>query len=122
MTLTKGLKPLRPSLRDSNRYIAFEIMSKKKISSFDTVRDTIETAFRNLHGDLLMAQAGLMVVKNTWNEGTQRGVIKVERRFSDHVRAALVLIAEIKGQNVLIHSLISSGMINRAKKHMAQGA
>lgn len=122
MKLRKGIKPLPPSLRESNRYIGFEVMSKRKISSFEVVRDSIESACRNLIGDLGLAGAGLIVVKNTWNEGSQRGVIKVERSYADYVKAALVFISEIKGQHVLVHSLTSSGMINKAKKRLVAGA
>ncbi len=108
-------------MRESNRYIGFEVMSQKKISSFEIVRDAIEGACRNIMGDLGLAAAGLIVVKNTWNEGSQRGVIKVERSFADHVKAALVFISDIKGQQVLVHSITTSGMINKAKKRLVSG-
>lgn len=121
MKVKKGIKPLQSSLRESNRYIGFEVISKEKVSNFSTVRDSIENSYRNLFGDISMAESGLMAVKNAWNEGSQRGVIKVERKFADNVKAGLAMISEIKGQNVILRSLTTSGMINKVKKNISQG-
>jgi ribonuclease P/MRP protein subunit POP5 len=110
------IKALKPSLRESNRYIAFEIISDSEIKDFDKVRDSIELESRNLLGDLTLAKAGFMLIKNTWNPSSQRGILKVEKKYADHAKAVLTLVKEIDNQKVTVRSLLTSGMINRVKK------
>jgi RNase P/RNase MRP subunit POP5 len=117
----KSIKPLKPSMRESNRYIAFEVASRQEIKDFNKVRDAIEFESKNLLGDLQLAKAGLMVVKNTWNPSSQRGVIKVEKKYADHIKAALMFIEAIDNKPVQLRSLITSGMINKTKKVLIGG-
>jgi len=117
----KKIKPIMPSLRESNRYITFEILSSREIKDFDIVEKSFETEFRNFMGDLILSKAGLMILKETWNPNSQRGVIKIEKKYVDHVKSTLCLIKDIDNNEVIVRSLITSGMINRVKKLIIGG-
>jgi RNase P/RNase MRP subunit POP5 len=119
--IKKSIKPLKPSLRESNRYVAFEVMSRQEIKDFDHVKDAIKTELRYLIGDLGLAKANMQVVKNVWDPSSQRGIIKVERKYQDHIKAALTLVKSIDGKQTTLRSLHSSGMINRIKKLLLGG-
>ena len=117
----KGMKPLISSLRESNRYIAFEVLSKIEVKDFDKVRDSMELEFRNFLGDLTLAKSGLIILRENWNSSSQRGVIKVEKKYSDHFKGALCMVEKIGNIDVVVRSLITSGMINRVKKSIIGG-
>lgn len=115
------MKPLISSLRESNRYIAFEVLSKVEIKDFERVRDSIELEMRNFLGDLNLAKSGAIILRENWNPSSQRGVIKVERKYMDYIKGTLCMIEKIGNVDVVVRSLITSGMINRVKKSIIGG-
>ncbi|MBD3259682.1 hypothetical protein GF371_03570 [Candidatus Woesearchaeota archaeon] len=118
MKAKKIIKPLIPSLLPRKRYIAFEILSEKQITDFKAINQAILASFNRFAGDYGAAQAQPIIVKNKWDPAVQKGIICINHKWTDHMKASLALVKEIKNKKVTIRSLIVSGMINKACKAM----
>jgi|SRR3989344_8184504 len=105
------LRPLKPSMREKTRHIAFEIVTDKNVD-FKQADSAILSSVRSLIGDLGMAKASPIVVKNLYKDN--KGVIKTERKYVDHIKASLTLIKDINNNEVLVRSTKTSGMIKKA--------
>ena len=115
----KGIKPLLPSLREKKRYVVFEVRSPKPIRSFATVANTVQQNMLNLCGELGLAGAGLILLKDKWNPKTQRGVAKVSHRWVSPFKASLTFVKELEGKPVIVRSVGTSGMIRKAEQYVA---
>src|SRR3989344_1987708 len=89
MVKTK-IKPILPSLRKKKRYIAFEVISKGKIAEFEPVSKEIMRAAHHCLGMFSMADAGIMPLANKWDAEKQRGILKVNHKQVDAVKASFV--------------------------------
>ena len=67
------MKPLLPSLREKKRYLVFEVISSKGLTSMPYKE--IEESMRKLYGDVGLGGAGLIFLKDKWNKMLQRGII-----------------------------------------------
>ncbi len=108
------IKAVMPSLREKKRYLAFEIISKQKISSFKRVRDAISDAINGYLGTRGASLAGAIVLQEKYDEQKQRGLVKVSHRYADHLRASFCFIERISGTDVVVRSIGMSGMLNKA--------
>jgi len=105
---------LGPSMREKKRYMAYELMSEKPLPR-DADRQLI-ARINDLLGVFNASKAGILPVK--YNSEKQRGLLKVERKFVDFVRACFVMTKSLNNQEVLIRTLFVSGMLNRAGEHI----
>ena len=117
--MANKLKPILPSLREKKRYLTFEIISKGKIKEFSTVSSSIWSNLLSFMGELGAAKAGIWLLADKYNEKTQRGIIKVSNKYVNELKASLSLIKEIDKKEVIVRSIIVSGMLNKATKHIA---
>ena len=107
------LRPLKPSMREKTRHIAFEIVTDKSID-FKHADSAILNSIKSLIGDLGTAKASPIVVKNLYKDN--KGIIKTERKYVDHIKASLTLINKINDNEVLVKSTKTSGMIKKASE------
>ena len=105
------MKPLLPSLRERKRYLVFEVISKKRLNSMPD--KDIEKSMRNLHGEIGLGKAGLIFLKNKWNKIKQRGIIKVNYKYVDQLRAAL---CSFHNREVIMRSVGVSGILKKAEE------
>ena len=84
---------LKPTLREKNRYIAFEILSDQKYSRDEIVKAVWNAALRFL-GEKGTSTTSLWIMD--WDDEQQKGIIKVNHLSVDDVKAALTLMPEIK--------------------------
>ncbi len=110
------LRPLKPSMREKTRHIAFEIITKDKNANIDFTHadNAILGSIKSLIGDLGTAKAGPIVVKNLYKNN--KGIIKTERKYVDHIKASLSLITNINNNQVIVRSTKTSGMIAKASE------
>lgn len=108
----KKQKPILPSLKEKRRYLVYEVKSEDKLS-FNTVKDSIIRESESYLGKLTMAKAGVIFL-NDWIN--QKGVIKVNNKYEDHIKAVFTQINKIQEQNVLVKSVGVSGILNKARK------
>ncbi|MBI4150402.1 hypothetical protein HY488_03290 [Candidatus Woesearchaeota archaeon] len=112
----KRVKPLIPTLREKNRYIAFEILSKGKIPEVTPVSREIWKQALQLLGELETAKSGLWVLADTWDGNKQRGVLKVNTKYVNQLKASLALITMIADQAVIVRTTKVSGILRKIKK------
>lgn len=119
MIVKKKIKPLMPSLRERKRYLAFEIISERPIKDFKAVEAAIQAKSLEFIGELGCAEAGIMILNDKYNPQNQRGVIRVNNKNLNRLRATLALIEQIDNTNVIVKSVGASGMLNKADKLIA---
>lgn len=106
-------KTLIPSLRERNRYIAFELTSEGKLPREDVVGGMWSSLLSSL-GTLGASKTGFWFMD--WIPEKSVGVIKVNHGSVEDVRAALALAANIKGKPVVFHVLGVSGTLKKARE------
>ena len=107
------VNPLKPSMREKKRYMAYEIMSNKPVKEADKA---LIKRIRELLGVFSASKAGVMSVK--YNDDKQRGILRVDRKFVDHIRSCFVMIKHLNNEEVLVRTLKVSGMIKKVKKEI----
>jgi ribonuclease P/MRP protein subunit POP5 len=115
----KKIKPLLPSLREKKRYLAFEILSENKITDINSVSDAILGNSQEFLGQLGMSKAGLMMLKDKFNPNMQKGIVRVNHKNVDNLRAALTMINKIDNEDAIVRSLGISGVLNKTEKYIA---
>ena len=117
--MASKLKPILPSLIEKKRYFTFEIISKSQIKDFSAVSKAVWASLLSFTGEFGAAKAGIWLLSDKYNEETQRGIIKVSNKHVNELKASLSLIKEIDKNKVIVRSIIVSGMLNKAAKHIA---
>ncbi len=108
------MKPLLPSLREKKRYLAFEIISSKKVNKMPY--EEIQKSMLGLHGSVGLADAGLIFLKNKWNTELQRGIVKVSHRSVDDLKGTLCFVDKINNTESIIKSVGVSGILKKAEE------
>lgn len=107
------MKSLLPTLRENNRYIAFEIISNQNISPKETKK--------SLEGEILGFLGTLELSKSSFrltNFNKNKGLIKVNRKYLNKIKAALTLINNLNKEKVAVKSLYVSGILKKAKSRL----
>ena len=102
-----------PTLRENKRYILFEVISERPILDVKGVTEAITRKALEFLGELGMARADIKTLSDTWNSGTQRGVVCVSHDFVDEARSVLMLVTMISNTKVTIKTIKTSGVINK---------
>ena len=107
--------PLLPSLREKIRYLAFEVISKRKIRDFSSASRAIGNACLRFLGELEGGKAGINILPEKYNSEKQTGLIRVQNKYTDHLKAALMFVKEIDGEEVIVRSTGVSGILKKAQ-------
>ncbi len=119
-TKATRMKALMPTLREKKRYVAFRIMSENKKVNFDAVSTAIADSGKRLFGELGMAELGLIPVKERWNHEKQIGLVRVNHKHVNHIKAAFALITKIDNHKAIVSSIGTSGIMKKAvERYMA---
>ncbi len=112
-------KTLPPSLRDKGRYIVFEIISENPLE----YRDFLEAFWNSMVmflGELGSSDCQARILKNLYDQKSQRGVIRCKHDMVEHVRSSLSMITMIGESRVLIRIQGVTGTIKAAtNKYLA---
>ncbi len=109
------IKPILPSLREKKRYLVFEIISNQKIDNLNKIADSILEQCNKYLGEMGMAKAGLLILKDKYNKEKQRGIIKVNNKMLNNLKAALCFVKEIDNKKVIVKSVGVSGILKKAQ-------
>jgi ribonuclease P/MRP protein subunit POP5 len=109
----RRLKPLLPSLRERKRYLAYEVISKAPIDSESSEQAIVNAAYGFL-GSSGTSKAGIIPMREKWNSNRQRGILRVNNKNVDKVRASFVLIQKINGIDAVVRSIGASGILRKA--------
>ena len=107
------MKNLLPTLRESNRYVIFEIISKKQLNVKE-VKKSFEKEILGFLGMLEFAKSSFRLI----NFQKNRGIIKINRKYLSKIKAALALINNLDKEKVAVKSLYVSGMLKKAKSRL----
>ena len=106
---------LPPTLRNRKRYLAFRIISENKVN-YNDLSNTIWHSILNFLGEFGSSEADAWIIKESYKEDEQIGLIKCSHISVEKVRAALALVQRIGDTRVIIQILGISGTIKAAKK------
>ena len=98
---------LLPSLKQKKRYLVFEISENIPESS---LKEEVSQALYEFVGTLGVSKMSPLFVKQKNN----RFIIKVNHKYVDECKSALILIKKIKNKPVIVKSIITSGTIKKA--------
>jgi len=110
------IKPLLPSLREKKRYLAYEVISNSKFNDAVSVNKAILDAAKEFLGNLGMAKAGILPINDKWNDKTQRGLLRVNNKHVDDLKASLIFVKNIQGMEAMVKSVGASGILKKAQK------
>ena len=99
-----------PTLRENNRYIKFQIEAEKTFNNKDMGKN-LEEQFLTFLGELELAKSSFRLISFNKN----KGIIKVNAKYADKLRAMLTMINNINNEKVNLRSLKTSGLINKVK-------
>jgi len=80
------MKVILPTLKERNRYLVYEIKSKK---SFSDIKKELKKATLQFLGEFEYAKANILILDDFKKS---RGIIKVNNKYVDKVKVALMLI------------------------------
>jgi RNase P/RNase MRP subunit POP5 len=108
-------KLLKPSSREKNRYLTFEVKPDMKLDR-KAVVDAVWSSMIRLHGELGSAKTSLWIMD--WDEKSCRGILKANHKSVDLIRAATSLIDEISGKRARINILYVSGTLKKSREKL----
>ncbi|MBU1111579.1 MAG: Rpp14/Pop5 family protein [archaeon] len=110
------MKPL-PSLKEKKRYVVIQIIADKEFT-FKEIEEVFKTALGDFLGTLGLSKAVIMILKEKFNPDTQSIIIKVNNKYVNELKSALILIKKIKTTPVVIKSLAVSGTLKKASTYL----
>jgi ribonuclease P/MRP protein subunit POP5 len=108
-------KHLKPTLRERNRYLAFEVDAEGPLDRKPVV-DAVWGSLMRLHGELGAAKTSLWVMD--WDPAKRRGVIKTNHMGTEILRSSIALVREIDGKKAAVHVRRSSGTLRGARERL----
>ncbi|MBS3167773.1 hypothetical protein J4216_01470 [Candidatus Woesearchaeota archaeon] len=110
-------KTLLPSLKEKKRYLVYETLSSGQVKG-DETKEVITNSFKELFGLEGLAMAGLNFVEFKDN----KGIIRVNNKSLDMLRASFCFIGKINKEEAIVRSVGVSGMLKKARiKFMSGG-
>lgn len=106
---------LPSSLRGRKRYIAFEILGEEKVEFLQLV-NALWHSILNLFGEVETGSINFWLVKDSWDEDKQRGLLKCNHNHVSQVRLALALLDRIGDAKVSVRTIGVSGTMKSARK------
>jgi ribonuclease P/MRP protein subunit POP5 len=112
------MKPLLPTLKERQRYIAYEVLSAHAIPN--DISDALLHRLSEILGVFGTADAGILSV--SYEQSTQTGILRVNHDQVPKVKAALLMITHIGKQQVIIRTLGVSGILKKVKRFLPEQA
>ena len=97
------------------RYIVFEIISNKELSSDMAERAILDGSLRLL-GELGTSEAGIRFLSEFWAKN--KGVLSANANHIPKVKLVLALIKKISGHDVIIKSIKVFGTLKKIKSNL----
>lgn len=132
----KKIKHLLPTLREKNRYLAFEVLSETPLKQ-EEVNKGLSKSVLSLNGELGTGEMGFHIHKELYNKeqqnssnfeaqkkpllflNQQKGIAKTTHKGVDRLKASLALIENMENQPVIARSIGVSGTLTKAKRYLA---
>ncbi len=105
-------------MREKKRYVAFEILSDNPISQHQAI-GALARSFYSFLGTSGAGRAGYMFIDEKFNPRKQRGIIRINNRYVDALKATFCLTDTIENQQVIVRSLGVSGILRKVSPHVS---
>ncbi|HLC51768.1 MAG TPA: Rpp14/Pop5 family protein [Candidatus Nanoarchaeia archaeon] len=105
---------LLPSLKQKKRYIVFEIIGDQ-FNAEDT-KKSVEEALLLFLGQLGLAKTAPLFLSEKFKDN--KFMIKINHKFVDECKAAIILIKKIKNKEVIVKSIVTSGTLKKASGYL----
>lgn len=109
--MQKKLKSLLPSLKEKKRYLVFQLVAKNNIKN---AHKEVTKQLNSLLGIFDSANAAIMPV--SYNEKTNKGILKISNKSKDKVFGAMTFIKEINKVSLIVKPIYLTGILNKAKQ------
>jgi len=106
----RELKILLPTLREKERYIAFQIVSEEPVTYAD-LEVAVWNTMLDFYGEFGTSQTSMWLIKNLYDEQMQFGVVRCNNESVAAVLAALGLINRLGDIRVVVKVLKVSGTL-----------
>jgi ribonuclease P/MRP protein subunit POP5 len=106
---------LLPTLKERKRYVVFEVISSRKVS-LPEMKNTVNGALHTFLGTLGNAKAAPILLPERWNSVKQRFIVKVNNKYVDELKVAMMFIKKIKNTNVIVRSILTTSTIKKARQ------
>ncbi len=95
-----------PSLKENNRYLLYDVIAEDKINENDTKKAILRKNLEFL-GQLEYSKANIVMMN--------KNIIKVNSKYLNNVKTALMLIKEINNKKVIVGCKKVSGVLKKLK-------
>ncbi|HLD10756.1 MAG TPA: Rpp14/Pop5 family protein [Candidatus Nanoarchaeia archaeon] len=106
-------KPLLPSLKEKKRYLIFEIIGIK--CSLEKIKIVILLNLHDFVGEYGLGLMGIIFLDDWQNN---RGIIRVNNKYVDLLKASFVKIDKIDKERVIVKSVKTSGILKKARSYL----
>lgn len=118
MVKKNKLKPLSPSLREKKRYLVFKVISKREIDA-NSLSNSIKQGYKELFGEFGLAEANIKLIRDMYTK--QKGIIRLNNKYENNLKATLATIKNINGIKVVLASMYLSGILKKAESYLRGG-
>ena len=106
------MKTILPTLKEKNRYLVYEIRNSKKYTT-NEIKNEMKKAILQFLGELECAKANILILDDFKKN---RGIIKVNNKYVDKVKVALMLI-----RSFIVETVYVSGTLKKARLKLIGG-
>jgi ribonuclease P/MRP protein subunit POP5 len=110
----RELKLVMPTLREKERYIAFQIISEDRIN-YEDFESSIWGTMMSFFGEYGSSKSSMWLIKNLYDEEKQIGVIRCNHESVAEVLTMLGLIERLGDTRIIVKILKVSGTIKGLK-------
>lgn len=114
--MAKKTKPLLPTSREKKRYLAYEVISSARFNDATEISKAIYDAAKEFLGNLGMAKAGIIVLNDQFDQRTQRGIVRVDNKHVDDLKASFIFINGIGTHESIVRSVGASGILKKTQQ------
>ncbi|KYK35675.1 MAG: hypothetical protein AYK18_02820 [Theionarchaea archaeon DG-70] len=113
----KKLKILLPSLREKKRYIAFQVVSERgEEFTYSDLEAAIWNTMLDFLGEYGVSKTSVWLLKDCWDQKTQKGILRCNHKSVQEVIASLGLIDRLGDNRITFKVLKISGTIMSIKE------
>jgi len=112
----KKLKILQPTLREKERYIAFEVISEEgEEFTYSDLESAIWNTLLDFLGEYGVSKTSFWLMKDCWNQEKKIGILRCNHKSVHEIIATLGLIDRLGDNRITFKVLKISGTIKSIK-------
>jgi ribonuclease P/MRP protein subunit POP5 len=115
----KKMKILKPTLREKERYIAFQVLSEEgEELNYSDLEAAIWNTMLDFLGEEGVSKTSVWLMKDCWDQKTQKGILRCNNKSVQEVIASLGLIDRLGDNRITFKILKISGTIKSIREKL----